>query len=86
MSRWKKTRDKLLLGASDANLDFDEVCSLLDRLGFQRRPGGGGHLIFHHPDLPEIINLQPRHGKGKPYQMKQVRELILRYHLTATDA
>ena len=53
---------------------------------FSAGPAAAATSFFHHPDLPEIINLQPRHGKGKPYQMKQVRELILRYHLTATYA
>jgi hypothetical protein len=31
--------------------------------------------------LEEIVNLQPRGGMAKPYQVKQVRELITRYQL-----
>ncbi len=31
--------------------------------------------------VAEIINLQPRGGKGKPYQMKQVRQILLRYRM-----
>jgi hypothetical protein len=29
----------------------------------------------------EIINVQPRNGKAKPYQVKQVRELLLKYKI-----
>jgi hypothetical protein len=32
--------------------------------------------------VEEILNLQPRRGKGKPYQVNQVRSVILRYRLT----
>ena len=31
--------------------------------------------------VEEIVNLEPRNGKGKPYQVKQVREVILKYNL-----
>jgi len=31
--------------------------------------------------VEEILNLQPKRGKAKPYQVKQVRDLILRYRL-----
>ena len=72
MSAWKKTRDKLLLGASDANLDFDSVCTMLLRLGFCERRGKGSHRIFYREGMDEIVNLQPAGGKGQPYQMRQI--------------
>ncbi len=81
MSHWKKTRDKLLLGAADANMDFEEVCAMLQHLGFSERQGHGSHRIFYKEGVAEIINLQPRGGKGKPYQMKQIRQILLRYHM-----
>jgi len=34
-----------------------------------------------HPRVPELINLQSVQGKCKPYQVKQVLELIDRYNL-----
>lgn len=30
---------------------------------------------------PNLLNLQPKGGKSKPYQVKQVRNLILKYKL-----
>jgi hypothetical protein len=31
--------------------------------------------------VSEILNLQPKGGQAKPYQVKQVRDLIYRYEL-----
>ena len=31
--------------------------------------------------IEEIINLQPKRSKAKPYQVKQVRNIILKYKL-----
>jgi predicted RNA binding protein YcfA (HicA-like mRNA interferase family) len=47
MSNWKKTREKLLLGSADANMDFEEICVMLRHLGFSERQGHGNHRIFY---------------------------------------
>jgi hypothetical protein len=49
-------------------------------LGFEERIKGDHH-IFTLPALEEIINLQAKHGKAKPYQVRQIRNLVLRYDL-----
>lgn len=41
----------------------------------------GTTISSNKEGVPKIINLQPRGGKGKPYQMKQVRQILLRYHM-----
>ena len=57
------------------------MCGLLRNLGFQERIRGSHH-IFAKREVDEILNLQPKAaGKAKPYQVKQVRQLILKYHL-----
>jgi hypothetical protein len=39
-------------------------------------------IIFSHgTNVVEILNIQPKQGKAKPYQVKQVREIIVRYKL-----
>ncbi|HLA26795.1 MAG TPA: hypothetical protein VJZ49_02755 [Syntrophales bacterium] len=43
--------------------------------------GKGDHHIFTKDDVEEILNLQPTDGKGKPYQVKQVRDVILKYQI-----
>ena len=45
----------------------------------------GGHHIFTMAGVEEILNLQPKDGTGKAYQINQVRNVILRYRLTLGD-
>jgi hypothetical protein len=57
---------------------------LLNRLGFDERIRGGHH-IYTKTEVTEIIDLQPKGSKAKPYQVKQVRNLILKYKLAGED-
>ena len=80
MSRHDKLLDRILRGMSDANIPFDGLCHLLRRLGFALRVKGSHH-IFIRDGVEEILNLQPRGANAKPYQVKQVRDVILKYKL-----
>ncbi|MGO8764630.1 MAG: type II toxin-antitoxin system HicA family toxin [Limisphaerales bacterium] len=80
MGKWSKLRDKILLGNSDANIDFDVLCHLLRRFGFAERINGSHH-IFSRVGVDEIINLQPKGRMAKSYQVAQVRDMILKYPL-----
>lgn len=81
MSRPAKTLDKVLRGTADANIRFDDLRGLLKHLGFAERVKGGHH-IFTRDGVVEILNLQAKKGgKAKPYQVKQVRDVIVRYGL-----
>jgi hypothetical protein len=53
---------------------------VLKRLGFEERIRGSHH-IFTRDGIEEILNLQPRRSRAKPYQVKQVRNVIVRYRL-----
>lgn len=77
----EKILAKILKGKSDADIPFNDVCQLLETLGFKQRIRGYHH-IFTRNDVEEIINLQPKGSKGKPYQMKQVRNILLRYKIS----
>ena len=78
------TRDDLLKailgGRSDANIAFTGLCNLLRRLGFEQRIRSSHHL-FTMEGVEEILNLQPKGAKAKPYQLRQVRNVILKYKL-----
>jgi hypothetical protein len=80
MGKWNKLREKILLGESDANIDFDDLCHLLRRLAFAERIHGSHH-IFSRTGVEEIINVQPRDRTAKTYQVAQIRGIILKYHL-----
>ena len=80
MGKSSKTLDAILRGTSDANIDFNDICVLLKKLGFSERIRGD-HFIYTKDSVEEIINLQPIGNKAKPYQVKQVRNVILKYKL-----
>lgn len=80
MSRHEKLLLRVLRGTSDANIPFDGLRALLVSLGFEERVRGSHH-IFTHESVPEILNLQPRGTESKPYQVKQVRQVIVTYKL-----
>lgn len=80
MSKLEKTLRRILAATADKNISFGEPCRLLHELGFTERVRGSHH-IFARQGVDEIVNLQPLRGEAKPYQVRQVRELILRYRL-----
>jgi len=84
MTKFDKTLEKVLRGVSDANVEFEDLRQLLNGLGFQERIRGSHH-IYTKDGIVEIINLQPKGSKVKPYQVKQVRTLILKYKLAGEN-
>jgi len=80
MTKRDKLHTKILSGTSDANIQFDGLCQLLRNLGLEERIKGSHH-IFTKEGIEEILNLQPKGTKAKPYQVKQVRTVILKYRL-----
>ena len=80
MSKYEKFILKILSGASDANINFNDLCNLLKRLGFEERIRASHH-IFRKEGVIEKINLQQDVSQAKPYQVKQVRNIIIKYKL-----
>lgn len=76
----KKTLQQVLSGTSDASIRFDDLCQLLESAGFTKRTKGS-HNIFRKAGVEERINLQRDGNNAKPYQVKQVRAVILKYKL-----
>jgi hypothetical protein len=84
VAKYDELLSRILRGASDANILFNQLRNLLRRLGFEERIRGDHH-IFTKNGVEEIINLQPQGSKAKPYQVKQVRGVILKYRLSGDD-
>jgi hypothetical protein len=84
MTKREKILHRILRGTSDTNIPFDGLCSLLLSLGFEQRIRGDHH-IFTKDDVIEILNLQPKGSQAKPYQVKQVRNIILKYKLAGDN-
>lgn len=53
---------------------------ILGILGFELRIKGD-HFIYTRFDIDEILNIQPNDNMAKPYQVKQVRNIITHYRL-----
>jgi hypothetical protein len=80
VGKYEKLIRRVLSGTADRNIAFADLRQLLLQLGFQERVRGDHH-IFTREGVEEILNLQPRGSLAKPYQVKQVRNVILRYRL-----
>ncbi len=80
VGKYEELRLRILEGKSDANIDFDELRHLLEWLGFKERIRGSHHVFRKH-GVRELINLQREGSKAKVYQVRQVRQVILRYTL-----
>lgn len=80
MSAIEKLYISIINGMHDRNIKFHDLQKLLDVLGFECRIRGD-HYIYFYGNLPENINIQPDGNMAKPYQVKQVRNYLLKYHL-----
>ena len=80
MSKQEKFIVTLLSGGSDQNLNFDDLTKLLVSLDFQYRVKGSHHIFFKQ-GVEEILNLQAKGKLAKGYQVKQVRDVLVRYQL-----
>jgi predicted RNA binding protein YcfA (HicA-like mRNA interferase family) len=76
----EKTLRRVLSGAKDAAIRFDDLCQLLGNLGFEMRVRGS-HRLFRKTGVEGMINLQRSGTNAKPYQVKQVRAVILKAKL-----
>lgn len=77
----KNVLEKVLSGLNDKNIKFNDLKKQILDLGFSERIKGSHHVYFK-TGIIEITNLQSlKDGKAKAYQVKQVRNIILKYEL-----
>jgi predicted RNA binding protein YcfA (HicA-like mRNA interferase family) len=78
---------KLLLKvlSGSRNIQFSDMVALVEAFGFRLARTKGSHFIFAHPDIPELVNLQEKDGKAKPYQVREFLELVEQYDLKLGD-
>jgi hypothetical protein len=68
MGKWDKLRQKVLLGESDANIAFGDLCHLLRRMGFGERISGSHH-IFSGPVLKKLSIFSQTDGWQKTIKL-----------------
>lgn len=85
MTRKIKLINKLLSGDADQSFPFVDLLKLLDHYGFEKRVKGSHHIFFKD-GIEEILNLQSKKdNNAKPYQVKQVRDILLKYKLKVKE-
>ncbi len=77
------TKEKLIqkvLHAPAHSVPFRDVQYFLVHIYCMDERIAGDHFIYRKAGIPDIINIQPgRDGMAKPYQLRQVRELVKKY-------
>jgi len=77
----KNILKNVLSALSDKNIKFSDLRRLILDLDFSERIKGSHHIFFKK-GVVEIINLQSlKNGKSKAYQVRQVRNIIIKYEL-----
>lgn len=82
MGKFDKLLTEILSGRHDKSIRFSELTNLLKTLGFSERIKGSHH-IYYKEGVDEILNIQSDGSQAKPYQVKQVRNIIVKYRLGA---
>ena len=80
MPQWKRIVEMIIGGRSNAAIRFEELRHVLIRLGFEERIRGSHHL-FRREGVTEKLNLQRDGADAKPYQVRQVRAVLIKYQL-----
>ena len=80
MGKYEKLFFQVLRGSSDANIAFSDLVNLLLHFGFELRIKGSHH-VFRKKGVEEKLNIQKDGNKAKPYQVKQIRNIMLKYRL-----
>ena len=81
MGRRRKLLERILSRRSDRNIPFDRTRSALRSLGFTEDIEGDHH-IFRKEGVRPLIDIQPtKEAKVKPYQVAQIRKVLIDYDL-----
>jgi len=76
----KKVFEAVLAGRG--TISFRDLQSLLTKLGFRLARTSGSHRIYVHPRVTRPINVQPIGKDAKPYQIRQLRDIIVEFQLS----
>lgn len=81
MKRYRKIREDIMSGRSDKNISEEDMEFFLSKIGATHRRTKGSHIQYSVDNIPELINIQPKNGKIKPYQVKGIRNIVSKYRL-----
>ena len=79
----RRLLQRLLAGSR--NVAFADLINLAEGFGFRVVRIRGSHHMLSHPDVPELLNLQPAGSEARPYQIRQLLKLVEQYRLRLED-
>jgi predicted RNA binding protein YcfA (HicA-like mRNA interferase family) len=75
-----KLLERLLAGHL-ANVAYPDFMRLVEALGFRLVRVSASHRVYAHAAAAELLTIQPHRGEAKPYQIRQLLELVEVYNL-----
>ena len=79
----RKTLELVL--RAQGSVAFRDLERLVVRLGFRLDRVSGSHHIYMHPKVKRPLNIQPIGKDAKPYQVRQLRDIIVEFRLTVEE-
>jgi predicted RNA binding protein YcfA (HicA-like mRNA interferase family) len=71
-----KLKARLLAGQGYHNFAFSDLQLLLKSMGFWLDRQEGSHQAWRHSTIASVVHIQSIHGQSKPYQLRQIRDII----------
>ena len=70
---------------NNKNVKFNDFITLVEAFGFVQERTRGSHSIYKNHKINKHLNLQPKKGMAKPYQIDQFLEIIQNFNLDLED-
>ena len=67
------------------NVKFNDFIVLVKAFGFVLERTNGSHSIYKNHKINKHLNLQPKKGEAKPYQIAQFLEIVQNFNLDLED-
>ena len=76
IDKWRENRK---------NVRFIDLLQVASAFGFKFKGRKGSHVVYSRCDLKKILTFQDEGGKAKPYQVKQLIDLVDKYNLAEAE-
>lgn len=76
----KKLLSRIRQG-SLGNIKFGDLLKLAEGFGFELSRVSGSHHILYHPGIFRIFSLQPAGCDAKPYQIRELMDIVEEFGL-----
>ncbi|MCM1499280.1 MAG: type II toxin-antitoxin system HicA family toxin [Clostridium sp.] len=77
----KKIYNNVISGKADNSINFNDFRNLIIDLGFNFIRQSGSHVQYYNSTINERMTIQNDKGKAKGYQVRQLRNIIIKHGL-----